>query len=97
MLDAHQHLWSVERRDCATLAEVARRDVPLDILTRPPHLPALLQVLAGVPDLRGIVDHISKPDITVAAPSAWADHMAAPAARSRLMCKISGLVNEAGP
>ncbi len=97
MLQEHAPALILDPRFGAALAEVARRDVPFDILTRPPHLTALLQALAAVPDLRGILDHISKPDMTVAEPGRWAEDVAALAAHPRLMCKISGLVSEAGP
>lgn len=95
MLQEHVPALILDPRFRTALAEVARRDVPFDILTRPPHLPALTQVLAGAPDLRCILDHISKPDMT--APGDWGAHVAALAAHPRLMCKVSGLVNEAGP
>ncbi|XDA97171.1 amidohydrolase family protein [Sulfitobacter sp. LCG007] len=80
-----------------SLAVVARQDVPFDILTFPAHLPNLLRVLADVPPLRGIVDHISKPDMTQDDLGQWGRDMAALASRPTLMCKVSGLVTEAGP
>lgn len=81
----------------AALAEVARRDIPFDILTFPRHLPAMLDALSQVPDLRGIVDHLSKPDMTQPDLGAWGRDMARIAAHPRIMCKVSGLVTEAGP
>ena len=97
MLQEHPPAYILDPRVQAALAEVARRDIPFDILTRPPHLPALLDALANVPHLRGIVDHISKPDMTVPGLGPWATHMTALAAQPRLMCKISGMVTETGP
>ncbi|WP_138472399.1 amidohydrolase [Poseidonocella sp. HB161398] len=79
------------------LAEVARRDTPFDILTFPRHLPAMLDALAGVPTLRGVVDHLSKPDMTAGDLGQWGIDIAALAAHPRLMCKVSGMVTEAGP
>lgn len=80
----------------AALAEVARRDIPFDILTFPRHLPAMLDALDQVPDLRGIVDHLSKPDMTRPDLGAWGRDIVRSAARPRIMCKVSGMVTEAG-
>nr|WP_203595367.1 amidohydrolase family protein [Salipiger sp. PrR002] len=80
----------------AALWEVARRDVPFDILTFPRHLPALLQVLPDVPGLRGVVDHMSKPDMTSGELGQWGVDITRIAAHPNLSCKISGMVTEAG-
>lgn len=96
MLQEHPPEAIADRRFRAALAEVARRDLPFDILTFPRHLPALRDALAETPDLRGILDHLSKPDMTKPALGDWAGHMTALAAHPRLMCKVSGMVTEAG-
>jgi L-fuconolactonase len=96
MLQEHPPEEILDPRFRAALAEVARQDVPFDILTFPRHLPALRQVLAEVPDLSGIIDHISKPLMTESGLGDWAGHMTALGAHPRLMCKISGMVTEAG-
>lgn len=80
----------------AALAEVARRDIPFDILTFPRHLPAMLRALDAAPGLRGVVDHISKPDMTQPDLGDWGQDMTRLAAHPNLMCKISGMVTEAG-
>ncbi len=96
MLQEHPPALILDRRFRDALAEVARLDVAFDILTRPPHLRALLQVLGETPGLRGIVDHLSKPDMTRPELGEWADHITELAAHPRLMCKVSGMVTEAG-
>lgn len=78
------------------LALVARQDVPFDILTFPRHLPNLLAVLPDVPDLNGIIDHLSKPDMTQDGLGEWAAQITALARHPRLMCKVSGMVTQAG-
>lgn len=80
----------------AALAEVARRDIPFDILTFPRHLPAILRAVADAPGLRGVVDHISKPDMTQPDLGQWGQDMTRMAAHPNLMCKVSGMVTEAG-
>jgi L-fuconolactonase len=96
MLQDHPPEAILDARFRVNLAEVARQSVPIDILTFPRHLPNLLTVLAEVPDLWGIVDHLSKPDMTQPDLGDWGAQIAALAAHPGLMCKISGMVTEAG-
>lgn len=96
MLQDHPPELIADPRFRASLAQVAQQDIPFDILTFPRHLPALRQALAATPDLRGIVDHLSKPDMTQTDLGDWRAHISALAEHPRLMCKISGMVTEAG-
>jgi L-fuconolactonase len=96
MLQEHSPSVILDRRFRAALTKVAQRDIPFDILTFPRHLPAMLKVLATTPDLRGVVDHLSKPDMTKSDLGDWAEQISQLAGHPRLMCKISGMVTEAG-
>lgn len=78
------------------LAEVAKRDIPFDILTLPRHLPAMIEAVTALPNLRGIIDHLSKPDMTRSETGQWGQDIERMAQHPRMMCKISGLVTEAG-
>jgi L-fuconolactonase len=77
------------------LARVAREQVPIDILTRTPHLGPMLEALRRTPDLRGVVDHISKPRIAERAFEPWAGQMAEIGRIPTISAKVSGLVTEA--
>lgn len=96
MLQEHDPALIKDPRFRRALAEIARRNIPFDILTFPRHLPGLLEVLDEVPDLRGIIDHLSKPDMTQTALGEWGEHISRLAAYPGLMCKVSGMVTEAG-
>ncbi|SIR32948.1 L-fuconolactonase [Rhizobium sp. RU20A] len=96
MLQGHDPAMIADPAFRAALSEVARRDIPFDILTFPRHLPAIREALAATPGLRGIIDHISKPDMTNPDMGDWASHMSAIGALPNIFCKISGLVTEAG-
>ncbi len=97
MLQGHDPAMIADPAFRAALAEVARRDIPFDILTFPAP-PAGDPRGAGLgPGLRGIIDHISKPDMTKPDMGSWATDMAAIGAMPNILCKISGLVTEAGP
>lgn len=96
MLQEHDPALIADPRFRASLAEVARRDTPFDILTFPRHLPAMVEALQATPGLHAILDHISKPDMTGPVDAEWAAGIRALAAVPGLHCKISGLVTEAG-
>ena len=96
MLQEHDPAMIADPRFRSSLAEVARRGIPFDILTFPRHLPAMIAALHATPGLHAIVDHISKPDMTQSMDSGWAEGISALAGIPGLHCKISGLVTEAG-
>jgi L-fuconolactonase len=64
---------------------------------RPIHLAPLLSFCRRYPDLRVVVDHCAKPDIAAARWQPWADDLARVAAQTQAVCKLSGLLTEAGP
>lgn len=96
MLQEHDPALIADPRFRAALAEVARKDIPFDILTFPRHLPGMVDALHATPGLHAILDHISKPDMTKAIDPEWAAGIRALAAIPGLHCKISGMVTEAG-
>lgn len=68
-----------------------------DALVLPRHLSRLLVVADRHPDLAIVVDHGAKPFIRNRLLDPWRADMAAIAARPKTVCKLSGLVTEAGP
>lgn len=79
------------------LAELARRNLPYDLLLRPDHLPLIPQLADSVPDLRMVIDHIAKPRIATGEIDQWARDMEAAASVPQVWCKLSGMITEAGP
>jgi L-fuconolactonase len=67
-----------------------------DALVKPPHLPALRKLTARYPDLVTVVDHAAKPPLASGALQDWKIEMTALAKTSDVVCKVSGLVTEAG-
>ncbi|WP_283178856.1 amidohydrolase family protein [Gemmobacter sp. 24YEA27] len=96
MLQEHDPALIADPRFRASLAEVALRGTPFDVLTFPRHLPAMVEALQATPGLHAILDHISKPDMTGPVDAEWAAGIRALATVPGLHCKISGLVTEAG-
>lgn len=79
----------------ANLRHLAASGAAFDILTFPRHLPFVLRMLDAVPDLRAVVDHLSKPPVASGRLEGWAGDMARIAAHPGVFCKVSGLVTEA--
>lgn len=67
-----------------------------DALVLVKHLPRLERFVARYPALRVVIDHGAKPQIRSGAFEPWRDAIAPLAADPRIMCKMSGLVTEAG-
>lgn len=68
-----------------------------DALVQPRHLPRLHRLIERTPDLAVVIDHGAKPSIADRVLQPWADDMARLAAETDAVCKLSGLVTEAGP
>jgi L-fuconolactonase len=77
------------------LAELARQNLPYDLLVRPQHLPASLALAEELPQLRLVVDHIAKPRIAEQGWDDWASPIAALAKHPQAYCKLSGMITEA--
>jgi L-fuconolactonase len=94
--------WLVHAELAPAFEALVAYDLVFDALVLPRHLSRLLVVLDRHPRLAVVVDHAAKPDIAPARydPSLydrWRADLAAVAARPGTMCKLSGLVTEAGP
>src|SRR5579875_2725374 len=87
--------WILRPRVVEALRLLASVDFPFELLTYPRHLPFVLQVLELVPALRGVLDHISKPEIRLAKLEPWKSCMAQAARYPNLYCKFSGMITEA--
>jgi len=77
------------------LAELARRDLPYDLLIRPRHVPLVIRVAERAPELRMVVDHIAKPMIASQALDSWAHDMEEASKLPQIYCKLSGMITEA--
>lgn len=73
----------------------AEKNVPIDLLFVHHQLPTVIQLLGEVPNLRGVVNHIGKPDITKKVFEPWKTEMSQIAKYKNIYCKLSGMVTEA--
>ena len=67
-----------------------------DALVRTEHLPALRELAARFPDLVMVLDHGAKPPIAAGDLTAWKREITSLARETPVICKLSGLVTEAG-
>jgi L-fuconolactonase len=77
------------------LAELARRDLPYDLLIRPRHLPLVPRIAEKAPRLRMVIDHIAKPLIASQVMEPWARDIEEVSKLPQVWCKLSGMVTEA--
>ena len=95
--DEQDARWLVRDDVLLGLAELARRDIPYDLLLRPIHLPLVPLVAERVPGLRVVIDHLAKPYIADHLVEGWAEDLAEAAKLPQMFCKLSGMVTEASP
>ena len=69
-----------------------------DALVKPHHLPNLRALASRYPDLSMVLDHGAKPPLSTGADAlaAWKRDIATLARETPIVCKLSGLVTEAG-
>jgi L-fuconolactonase len=77
------------------LRAVAGAGLVYDLLVRARELPAALDTVRALPDLRFVVDHVAKPPIASGELEPWATLLAELARFEHVSCKLSGLVTEA--
>jgi L-fuconolactonase len=94
--DLDDDAW-IARPDLApALDAMTGAGLRFDALVTPRHLPHLARFLASRPDLKVVIDHGAKPNIAASALTGWADAIRAVASDTGAVCKLSGLVTEAG-
>lgn len=87
--------WLVRDDLSAGLAALAAAGLPFDLMLRPPQLEAARECVRGHPDVQFVVDHCGKPAISSGDLREWRAGLAELAAAPNVVCKLSGLVNEA--
>jgi L-fuconolactonase len=89
--------WLIRPGLAPLLTAMTRHGLVFDALVLPRHLPRLLQVIDRHSDLQFVLDHCAKPHLATGDIAEWKRHVAEIAKRPNMVCKLSGLVTEAGP
>jgi len=93
--DLPEDEWILRPRVVQSLCDVAARDFPFEILTYTRQLPYVLKALDRAPNLRAVVNHISKPEIKERKMEPWKSLLGEVAQHTNVYCKLSGMVTEA--
>ncbi len=78
------------------LRALAGAGLVFDLLVTHDQLPAAVEVVGLVPELRFVLDHLGKPPIAAGRLDPWREQITALAAYPHVVAKLSGLVTEAG-
>jgi L-fuconolactonase len=89
--------WMLSEAIAPALHAMADEGLTFDALVFPRHVPVLREFARRYPALDIVIDHGAKPDIASAGLADWAREIRVVADETRLVCKLSGLVTEAGP
>ena len=89
--------WILQPAIRPALDAMAAHGLVFDALVKPPHLPHMLALCERHPRLQVVIDHGAKPDIADGKWQPWANELHRLARETMAVCKLSGLLTEAGP
>lgn len=89
--------WILQPALAPALAAMAAAGLVFDALVKPQHLRRVLELCHRHPTLQVVVDHGAKPAIAQAQWQPWAEDLRLLAHDTQAVCKLSGLLTEAGP
>jgi L-fuconolactonase len=77
------------------VSKLAEFGLTYDLLLKPPHLPAAIQMADRLPNQMFVVDHIAKPDIRNSVMEPWRALIVDLARRPNVYCKLSSVITQA--
>jgi L-fuconolactonase len=89
--------WLMRPAVRAGFSALARLDLTADLLIRPAHLPACLDLCRALPALRVVIDHGGNPDIEAGDFQSWASWITEIGRTPRASSKVSGLLGPSRP
>ena len=89
--------WILQPALTPALRAMVDCNLVFDALVKSAHLPHILTLAKAHPNLRMVIDLAAKPDMAAGEWQPWADGIARIAADTSAFCKLSGMLNEAGP
>jgi len=88
--------WMLKPELAPAIEAMIDHDLVFDALVLPKHLPVLLDFAELYPELRLVLDHGAKPQIRAGDIAEWRHDIGNVATGTNAVCKLSGLVTEAG-
>ena len=89
--------WILQPALAPALQAMVDCDLVFDALVKSAHLPHILTLAKRYPAMRMVIDHAAKPNMAANEWQPWADGIERIAAETAAFCKLSGMLNEAGP
>ena len=77
------------------MVALAAAGLAYDLIVTVDQLPAVIDTVGAVPELRFVLDHAGKPDVRSGALEPWSSSIAALSRRPNVAVKLSGLATEA--
>jgi L-fuconolactonase len=87
--------WLARPEVLRGIRAVGAAGLAYDLLVLVPQLPVARSVVAALPEVRFVLDHLAKPGIAAGEWEPWAGELAALAGLPNVTAKLSGLVTEA--
>jgi L-fuconolactonase len=78
------------------IGELAAFKLTYDLLVVPKQLPAAIELVGKFPQQPFVLDHLAKPPIKTGALSPWREQVRELAQAPQVLCKVSGMITEAG-
>jgi L-fuconolactonase len=94
--DLEDDKWILRKSVLKNIELLVEDDFPIDLLIYPHHLPTIIQLLEVFPSLRAVINHLGKPRIAEQIIKPWKEQITEIASYKNVMCKLSGMVTEAG-
>jgi L-fuconolactonase len=93
--DEDDPTWLMREDVRRGIAAVGRADLVYELLVRSRELPAAREIVASMPEVRFVVDHLAKPPIRSGEFKPWADLVGSFSGLPNAWWKLSGLATEA--
>lgn len=94
--DIDQDDWILQEQVIENLRLLIRNDLPLDLLITERHFSSIEALLERLPNLRVVIDHIAKPEISNMGLNKWKEDMNKLSKFPNVWCKLSGFMTLAG-
>ncbi|WHY55785.1 amidohydrolase family protein [Peribacillus simplex] len=95
--DLEESAWILQEQVAENLKQLIRYDLPLDLLINHKHISSVLTLMKTLPDLKAVIDHMAKPNISAGELNKWQEEMNALSQFPNIWCKMSGLLTQADP
>lgn len=90
--DIEKDDWILQEQVIENSRLLSANDLPLDLLITGRHIPYIVDLLERLPDLRVVIDHIAKPEISKDGFKKWEADMTKLAKFPAVCCKLSGFM-----